>query len=455
MKVLNNKELVEGRYLIEQCVSSGPVRLCQATDQQLERPVTVQLLSEQAAKDPLLAARFRECQQIASTIHNYAVFAVYDVGEWHGRPFSVMEQEAGQRMAALRVGGEGNKPPDVPTALSITRQVAEGLEICRAAGLADWAFSYRAVRVDAEGTARIALIEGLDAEEGSFASNRAATDPQALAALMQTILTGNPDPRATATIVADAPLPNAVVRLLQRMRADGQQEGQEMLRSAGQTARAIAQLESAFNSPTQAYLPADDRVYLGETAGMAEAPTLAAYPPPPDRVEPYIAPPGSRPMFAARGRLLTILPILGVVGALALLLLLAAVIVPRVRQPFVAAGAAQPTQARMVAVPQLLGKNLDDAGNTARADGLNLNRTDAIYNANFAPGTVARQIPDPGGQIQAGGIITVSLSLGPEPTPTSRPAQPVVVPPASQPKPHTPPGREGDDGKDKGKGKDK
>jgi beta-lactam-binding protein with PASTA domain len=73
------------------------------------------------------------------------------------------------------------------------------------------------------------------------------------------------------------------------------------------------------------------------------------------------------------------------------------------------------------------------------AAGANLAVGDPLHDA-APPDTVARQDPAPSTQIQPGSLITVSLSLGPEPAPTNPPQVAPPEPPQVQPKPQ-PPGK--------------
>ena len=55
----------------------------------------------------------------------------------------------------------------MPLALAVARQVGEGLERCRQAGLARLGILAEAVFVNPEGDAHLALIEGLTAPSGA------------------------------------------------------------------------------------------------------------------------------------------------------------------------------------------------------------------------------------------------------------------------------------------------
>src|SRR5580765_1033753 len=143
-----SEQMIEGRYFLQNLASKlEKVELFDALDTQLDRPVTVQRPTDEAARDPNLSDAFLRRQQIAASIHDPFLMTVYDAGTWEGRPFSVMEHFKGAQPTTLHRPGY---PPDVPAALSVTRQAADALRFCREEGLTDWAFSPDAVRVDDE-----------------------------------------------------------------------------------------------------------------------------------------------------------------------------------------------------------------------------------------------------------------------------------------------------------------
>ncbi len=434
---VQSRQLIEGRYLVEhQADHSGPVELHQAFDQQLERPITIQALSEKGAQDLDWAHTFRRHQQLASTIHNCSVLAVYDAGEWDGRPFSVMERDSAATASALCGGQSG--PTDLAAVLRVARQAAEALQCCRDAGLSDWAFSYRAVRVDPEGNARLALIEGLDLGEGSdYASNNAAGDSAALDGLLRVMLLGNPDPKATAALILA--LPQSVIDLMGRL-TPGRPDS---LISAGEVAGAIGELETTFGQPTQAWMPSEDEsivqpagpVVAYEPASLislSEAPTLAAQAAPalvsdtaPHPGRPY-TPPGGQ--VAAPTQRRDWRPLALALGGLLLLALLLAAFLPRLLRAPASAAEVRPTTTpnspRLVSMLNLQGKTLDEAVKEAGQVGLNVTTGQPVYDPNVPVELIASQQPGPGGQIAAGSAITVSLSLGPEPQPTAPQANP-------------------------------
>jgi PASTA domain len=477
MKTTAN-QLIAGKYLTEgQGIRLGISELLDAQDQQLERPVTIQMLAEIESADPAICDTFLRHQRIASSIQDRALFAVYDAGTWEGRAFSVMQRFFGVPARDLYLPAH---PPDAPLALTVTRQVAEGLERCREAGLADWVFSPDAVLVDSEGNAHLALIEGLAAPDS-------ANDVGALSRLLRLLLVGNPE--ADSAQLRTALVPGSVIDLLERLEA-AQDNG---ISSAGEAAAAIAALEAASTQPTEAYeagaaiQEAPNALAMDEmpaaTPDPSEAPTLVSPVMPAGEKQDASAMSGAPAGFGAPPRLLERAtrsfdayapplssgrdtavvqerrPAAWLVPLAVLLLLLALGFVwlkllsPASKVEGQAAlpsmtQTAAPSAVAMVAVPDLRGKSLDEARSIAQASRLSLAQGSSDYNADYAAGEIASQQPTPGEQMQAGSAITISLSLGQAPAPIV--SNPPTQPPAPAPKPK---GGPGDKGKPKGKHK--
>ncbi len=461
-----NEQLIADRYsLLGLIRSHGSVLVYAGQDLQLDRPVMVQRLAESVPVDSKLARAFLRHQQVAASIHNCPVLGVYDAGSWEGRPFSVMESEKGKPASALYRPGH---PPDVFAALRITRQAAEALQCCRDAGLTDWAFAPEAVSIDAEGNGCLAIIEGL---EGRYSSNAEHHDGQALGGLLRLLLAGNDRP-----LVSDQPIisdeetvliPSAVAHLLDRM-IPGKANS---LRTAEEIAQAIAAIEQAAHQPTESYdapivVPHtqanDGATPMAVAASLpSEEPTVAAQATPAVRTSAttplggYVPTKAGPEMEGEESGRSKWLPLMALIGVLLLVVGVLAVALPGLRTLRAGAGANPTVQTqKMVPVADLRGKSLDDARNVAGEAGLNISLGDPLYDSAFPIDAVARQEPDPGTQLQAGSLVTVSLSLGPEAQPTTPPqkAGPAPQPPAPKvapaPRSH---GREKNDDRKKGK----
>jgi serine/threonine-protein kinase len=481
---LEEYPLIMDRYLVEgNKVGQGVVELWDATDQQLERPVIIQILTEKAAQDPDLCANFQKHQQITSSIHNSVVQGVYDAGEWEDRPFSVMQKCEGVSPGSVYRSGY---PPDVPLVLGVARQVAEGLQSCRDAGLVDWALSAQTVQIDAEGNAHFPIIEG-EPSEGNREND--SEDVATLNSLLRLMLTGRPD-----TSTGDlrwALVPGAVVGLLERLdpgRAGG-------IATAGEAANEIKAIEAASMQPTQAYEPdaamaeaelnqGAARIAPAAALDRSEAPTMVAPVLPATAYDPNLgrtrqtelslvaedvtdgaitlpvaayAPPA--PVAEKRVARVTrkppprvLLPLLGLLLLAVVGVVLAKAISSAGRADGQSLSSASATStpaasAKQAAiVPDLRGKDLEEARGIADTAGLNMGATTSSYNATYDAGQIAEQQPAPGEQVEAGSYITVTLSLGPEPA---------AEQPAPNPPPANPPPKGKPDDKGRHKGKDK
>jgi serine/threonine-protein kinase len=422
------------------------VELHDALDRQLERQVAMQVLPATAPAEH--QARFLESQRIAAGIHHCGVVQVYDVGEWHGAQFSVVEKDAASP------GGPA-PAPDAETALATARQVTEALQCVRDAGLETWVFTPAALRTGADGTPRLALLEGLehDTRYRTAMAARREDDGRALGALLSMLIAGLPL----------AAVPSGVHDLIERAA-----NPVEPL-TAGEFAEQIAQLELSAQQLTQEYAEARQEAATPYLAAGAvdphDAPTLAApvvasAVPLGAPTRPYqgtvvaetghIAPARSAP----RRRPVPVLPLTAAGLLLAALLLFVAW--PRSGAPEVAGTAASapestPTAAPTVPpllAPEFVGKTLPEAKALAESSGMGLLVASAAHSEQYPADVVASQEPAPGTPLAPGSEVSLVLSLGPQPT-----VQPAEPPPAA----------EGDDGgednkndkKNNGRGKKK
>jgi serine/threonine-protein kinase len=104
-----------------------------ATDETLGREVVVKVLSDRYAADPEITERFkREGLAAARLSGESGAVTIFDVGDWHGRPFIVMEHLGGGSLED-RLVREGAQPPD--RALRWLGQAAETLDSAHRHGI--------------------------------------------------------------------------------------------------------------------------------------------------------------------------------------------------------------------------------------------------------------------------------------------------------------------------------
>ena len=96
----SENDLLPPRYLRPTRIGYGGMgEIFRAEDEVLGRTVAIKVLSEQYARDESLRARFtREALAAARLSAERGMVTIFDVGEWEGRPFIVMEY-LGRRLA--------------------------------------------------------------------------------------------------------------------------------------------------------------------------------------------------------------------------------------------------------------------------------------------------------------------------------------------------------------------
>ena len=123
---------VPGRYAGPALIGAGGMaEVYRATDVQLGREVAVKVLAARLAGDPDHRRRFEREGRAAARIRSPHVAAIYDVGEWEGRPYIVMELVRGGSLAERLARG----PVPVGQALGWVAQAAAAIDAAHAEGV--------------------------------------------------------------------------------------------------------------------------------------------------------------------------------------------------------------------------------------------------------------------------------------------------------------------------------
>src|SRR4051812_6175316 len=126
-------DILPPRYRAVETVAHGGMgEIYKATDDSLGREVAVKVLAERFAQDDALRARFtREALAAARLSGDPSTVTIYDVGEWNGRPYIVMELATGGTVAE-RIDDGGTDPAQ---ALRWLEQAAVALDAAHARGV--------------------------------------------------------------------------------------------------------------------------------------------------------------------------------------------------------------------------------------------------------------------------------------------------------------------------------
>ncbi len=109
-------------------------------DLKLDRPVALKFLPEEMAADPLVLKRFEREARTASSLNHPNICTIYEVEEYDGQPFIVMELLEGETLRELIAraadsSGKGQPGFSTGQVLDIAIQIAEGLNAAHQKGI--------------------------------------------------------------------------------------------------------------------------------------------------------------------------------------------------------------------------------------------------------------------------------------------------------------------------------
>jgi len=141
-----------GPYRLEGRLGRGGMgEVYRAFDERLHRPVAVKLIRPEAAGDARARERFRREARAAASLNHPAIVQIHDIVETPSGDAIVMELVTGQTLASLLQGG----PLDLPRALRLGVEVAQGLAAAHARGLVHRDLKPENVMVTETGHAKI------------------------------------------------------------------------------------------------------------------------------------------------------------------------------------------------------------------------------------------------------------------------------------------------------------
>ncbi len=170
-------QLVAGRFLVTEPIGAGGVgKVYKALQVDLDRPVAIKVLRQEAAADRDQTLRFHREARTASKLNHPGCVTMYDFGEWKNRLYLAMEFIDGRTLAEII---KKEYPLATDLVVDLLAQVCDALDAAHRLGLLhrDLKPENILVRQDASGHQQVKLVDfGLAVIQDTPVSERLTQD---------------------------------------------------------------------------------------------------------------------------------------------------------------------------------------------------------------------------------------------------------------------------------------
>ncbi len=144
--------MVDERYRLDRKIGSGGMAdVWLAEDTELDRQVAIKILHDRFAQDKEFVQRFQREAQSAAGLQHPNVVGIFDRGSFHDTYFIAMEYVDGPSLKDLVKGGMGTQD-----AINFTRQILNAARFAHRKGIIHRDLKPQNVLIDDEGRARVA-----------------------------------------------------------------------------------------------------------------------------------------------------------------------------------------------------------------------------------------------------------------------------------------------------------